>query len=76
MNYNLKRPKRIGEEDEDDLIKFQEEFLKNKQDRPAATVVKKQPKIETQNDEQPPKENVEEKRARVEIDCNYIFINT
>lgn len=74
MNYNLKRPKRIGEEDEDDLIKFQEEFLKNKQDRPAATVVKKQAKIETQTDEQPVKENVQERTARVEIDCSYNFL--
>lgn len=41
--FTLKRPKRIGDdEDEDELMRFQEEFLKNKASReqPAAKVVR------------------------------------
>jgi hypothetical protein len=40
MEINLKRPKRVGEESEEDLLKFQEDFLKNKLGQPAAKVVK------------------------------------
>ena len=38
---NVKRPKRLNEEDEDDLMQFQNEFLKLNQ-QPSAKVVKKQ----------------------------------
>lgn len=78
MSLTLKRPKRIGEEDEEDLIRFQEEFLRNKNEQPAAKVIKKQQKSEDtienekQND-QPIKKN------KIEIDCKlnsiiYLFI--
>ena len=41
MNSNIKRPKRIDQENEDDLLAFQEEFLKGKsQDQPAAKVIR------------------------------------
>lgn len=44
MNFGIKRPKRVGEEDEDELIRFQEEFLKNKSnEQPAAKVVRLNP---------------------------------
>ena len=39
---NLKRPKRLQEEDEDDLLEFQRQFLQNKTDQPAAKVVRHQ----------------------------------
>ncbi len=39
MSFHLKRPKR--DDQEDDLLKFQEEFLRNKgSEQPAAKVVK------------------------------------
>lgn len=40
MNVNLKRPKGISEEDENELFKFQEEFLNQKSLQPSAKVVK------------------------------------
>lgn len=41
MSFSLKRPKRIDEEDEDELMRFQEEFLKNKSiEQPAAKVIR------------------------------------
>jgi hypothetical protein len=71
MSFNLKRPKRIGEENEDDLIRFQEEFLKNQSVQPAATVVKKN-KLTDVNDTT---NNVQNKNSRpkqkVEINCGY-----
>lgn len=71
MSFNLKRPKRIGEENEDDLIRFQEEFLKNQSVQPAATVVKKN-KL---TDENNPINNVQNKNSRpkqkVEINCRF-----
>jgi hypothetical protein len=49
MSFHVKRPKRLGEENEDDLMRFQEEFLKNKSTQPAATVVKKQKQAENES---------------------------
>jgi hypothetical protein len=72
MSFNLKRPKRLGEEDEEDLIRFQEEFLKNKSVQPAATVVKK-----NKPTDEKPENNVQKSRPKqkVEIDCKLIFCN-
>ena len=70
MSFNLKRPKRLGEEDEEDLIRFQEEFLKNKSVQPAATVVKKN-KLTYEK----PENNAQKSRPKqkVEIDCKFNF---
>lgn len=62
--FNLKRPKRVSEEDEDDLLAFQEQFLKSRVDQPAAKVVKV-----SQNEEPVKKENVVEKKSQMVIDC-------
>lgn len=40
MNTNLKRPKGISVEDEDELFEFQQEFLNQKIIQPSAAVVK------------------------------------
>lgn len=81
MSLNLKRPKRINEEDEDDLLRFQEEFLKNKSNQqPAAKVIRKTNAddskklgdnlIEPTNDE-----NNLIHSKRIEIDCNFKRLN-
>ncbi len=82
MNYNLKRPKRIGEEDEDDLLAFQEEFLKSKSEQPAAKVirVKKEDNAQTnphksateeEEKKQEKDENKPNLKNKVQIDCNF-----
>jgi len=63
MEFNLKRPKRVGEESEEDLLKFQEDFLKNKLGQPAAKVVKT---YETGGEKK-----VEENKFQ--IDCNFLL---
>ena len=78
MSLNLKRPKRIGEEDEEDLIRFQEEFLKNKAQQPAAKVIKKQPRndltelAETNLDKKENEHIKEMSKKRPQIDCNIL----
>jgi len=71
MSFNLKRPKRIGEEDEEDLIRFQEEFLKNKSVQPAATVVKKNKTTDEKTAENGQKS---QPKPRVEINCKIFQI--
>jgi hypothetical protein len=69
MDYHLKRPKRVGEEDEDDLLAFQEAFLKNKSEQPAAKVIKiSQNKPDT--NEQDVKASQPQSKNKFEIDCN------
>ena len=64
MEFNLKRPKRIDEEDEDDLIRFQEEFLKNKSsEQPAAKVIRRNE--DNEKSSQPIKAP-----NKFQIDCN------
>ena len=64
MNFNLKRPKRLGDEGEDDLIEFQEKFLQNKtNEQPAAKCVRK-----TLGDESPAKPAKEIKN----YDCEFL----
>lgn len=69
MNYNLKRPKRIDEESEEDLLKFQEEFLKNRKstDVPAAKVIKKKDSDNVQST-QATRKNITKK---IEYDCKH-----
>ena len=63
MEFNLKRPKRVGEESEEDLIKFQEDFLKNKLGQPAAKVVKTyETCAEKKIDEQ-----------KLQVDCTFLL---
>lgn len=68
MNSNLKRPKGIGEEDEEELFKFQEEFLRQKSTQPSAKVVKlsKNEKITNLPDQA--------KNSKPKIDCKKIFL--
>ena len=70
MSFNLKRPKRIGEESEDDLIRFQEEFLKNKSVQPAATVIKKNKLTDENATNNVPNKNSRPKQ-KVEINCRF-----
>ena len=70
MSFNLKRPKRLGEENEDDLIQFQEEFLKNKSVQPAATVIKKTKPSEILPDVKEADESrTRTAKQKIEIDC-------
>ena len=69
MSFNLKRPKRLGEENEDDLIRFQEEFLKNKSDQPAATVIKKHKTTENETNSAPESNMNNQHSKKVVIDC-------
>jgi hypothetical protein len=62
---NVKRPKRINEEDEDDLLQFQEEFLKQKQ-QPSVKLIKKEKDVTWQN---VPK-NEPEANERMNIDSD------
>ncbi|RNA07214.1 RNA polymerase II-associated 1 [Brachionus plicatilis] len=55
MSVNLKRPKGIGEEDEDELFKFQEEFLRQKSLQPSAKVVKLTNKVQVGEEKPRPK---------------------
>lgn len=71
MEYNLKRPKRINEEDEDELLRFQEEFLKNKSSQqPAAKVVKRETTV---IDESQKGNKLTDKKSKFHIDCNLII---
>ena len=63
MSLNLKRPKRG--EDEDDLLEFQEQFLKNMNQQPSAKVIK-----ETDTS-QLNKETTQD--TDVKMDCKYHF---
>ena len=63
MSLNLKRPKRG--EDEDDLLEFQEQFLKNMNQQPSAKVIKEV------DCSQFKKETAQE--ADVKMDCEYYF---
>ncbi len=77
MNYNLRRPKRISQEDEDDLIEFQEKFLQNKNnEQPAAKCIRTQV-----NENQVPKlsafidlSNLKKEQEQTNIDCSYLFL--
>ncbi len=61
-NLHLKRPKRVNDEDEDDLIAFQENFLKNKtNEQPAAKCIKKQ--------KPPVDESAQKNATKKEINC-------
>ncbi len=63
MSFHLKRPKR--DDKEDDLLKFQEEFLRNKgSEQPAAKVIKNPKMSENLQDT----ENIEDKSQKMEID--------
>lgn len=74
MEYNLKRPKRINEEDEDELLRFQEEFLKNKSSQqPAAKVVKRETNVV---DESQKGNKLTDKKSKCHIDCNLIIYKT
>ena len=68
MSFHLKRPKR--DDQEDDLLKFQEEFLRSKgSEQPAAKVIKN-PKA-TENVE---KEKKDDKSQKMEIDSMILKI--
>ncbi len=61
-SLHLKRPKRFDKEDEDELIAFQESFLKNQSnEQPAAKCIKKQQPIEA--------DNIKKKANKCEINC-------
>ena len=61
-SLHLKRPKRVNDEDEDDLIAFQENFLKNKtNEQPAAKCVKKQQPLVA--------ELIQQNATKQEINC-------
>lgn len=67
-SLNLKRPKRLNEEGEDDLIAFQENFLKTQANSaPAAKCVKVYPEAENKN-AKPAADDKE--NERIETDCN------
>ena len=63
MSLNLKRPKRG--EDEDDLLEFQEQFLKNMNQQPSAKVIKEPGASPTK------KQTLQETDVR--MDCRYLF---
>lgn len=69
---NLKRPQRIGQEDEDELLAFQEQFLKNKKaanDQPAAKCVRKYPEeVKPTTSEEQSKESAK----NYDLECNFI----
>jgi hypothetical protein len=68
-SLNLKRPKRLNEENEEDLIAFQESFLKNQgNSAPAAKCVKVYPEQENKNVK--PTADIENERV---TDCNLWF---
>ena len=67
---NLKRPQRIGQEDEDELLAFQEQFLKIKNasnDQPAAKCVRKYPESEKSTSSE---EMSKEKEKNYDLECN------
>lgn len=69
MSFHLKRPKR--DDQEDDLLKFQEEFLRSKgSEQPAAKVIKN-PKANENVEE---KEKKDEKSQKMEIDSMILKI--
>ena len=70
---NIKRPKRGDQED--DLLKFQEEFLRNKNaERPAAQVIRNvtQPSDHT---EEKGKITRDVKEEKMDLDCNYNILS-
>ena len=73
MNSNIKRPKRIDQENEDDLLAFQEEFLRSKsQEQPAAKVVRMNPA-------EPAAATVKASKEPSKFDCEsalHIFISS
>ena len=73
MEYNLKRPKRIGEEDEDDLLVFQEQFLKNKSEKPAAKVIKINPVSSERDDISSKQQQKASVKQKIQIDCKLII---
>ena len=66
MEQTLKRPKGIDQEDEDELLNFQEQFLKNRPEMPAAKVIK----INNNNNSNSQNQNKTDSKPRIEIDCN------
>jgi hypothetical protein len=82
MEYHLKRPKRAGEEDEDDLLAFQEAFLKNKSEQPAAKVIKTNQNrasddTNSNQDARQSQSQILQSKNKIEIDCkfNILFEN-
>jgi hypothetical protein len=70
MEYHLKRPKRVGEEDEDDLLAFQEAFLKNKSEQPAAKVIKTSQAKASDEEQNENKESTKIlTKPKIQIDC-------
>lgn len=55
---NVKRPRRVHEEDEDELMEFQEQFLRESQ-QPSVKIVRKQHESTTKSNPAP--ENTKEK---------------
>jgi hypothetical protein len=68
MEYTLKRPQRIADEDEDDILAFQEEFLRKKSEIPAAKVIKVNNEASNQRDET---NKDSDKKNKVIIDCRF-----
>ena len=75
MSLHLKRPKRINEEDEDDLLKFQEEFLKNKAQigEPAAKVIRNPITADGNQSEQSNNINKEKKSEKTKFDSIFLI---
>ena len=66
-NLTLKRPKRINDEDEDDLLAFQEQFLKSKNNEQPSAKCVRQYSDETKKNEDK-KESVKENIPE-DMDC-------
>ena len=49
MSNNLKRPKR--EESEDDLLEFQEQFLKSMNQQPSVKIIRENTPVKTEQNE-------------------------
>jgi hypothetical protein len=60
---NIKRPRRVHEEDEDELMEFQEQFLRDSQ-QPSVKIVRK--KHETETNHNNPIPEVVEKKVKFE----------
>ncbi|CAF0788208.1 unnamed protein product [Brachionus calyciflorus] len=69
MNSNLKRPKGLSEEDEDELFRFQEEFLRNKTSQPAAKVVR----VTRENQEETKSFKTQETQKTIKKEADFDF---
>jgi hypothetical protein len=72
---NIKRPRRVHEEDEDELMEFQEQFLRDSQ-QPSVKIVRKKHETKTNNNNNPIPEVVEKKvkfQSNLEI-FNFSFL--